>query len=464
MTESPQSGEDKERQEPERDQPVPEEADSVAEPSVVRNREMAADDEPAAADGDETGAAESREPDEVTADEGEGLGDFGVGRHETGGDGLVRKRRTGRGSAVPTRAPAAEEGGDGGEDGADGEGKPILEAQPNGNDGADDVVESASGPVAAGAAEEAEANKAADEKPAPDEQKTIAPQAKLYVAARWAELHDPDAPWWTRSQGIGLRLRLRELLDIADARNQNATVERPVTDMRQEALATLLRTQNYLKERHGETARALEHALDVERAESLPPQGITYSVIEAAMRQLDDTDLVAALTDELSRKAQCATTADKLLALDEYIELIDAELAYKRHSVQWRRDLARDIGERIQAGGELQASITEAITTARSGWPEDLRFIIPVTEMRERREDAFSALADAGIVREQLKQWLEEVPEDSDFELTDTGAFDLSVGDAADKYAAIEQLRSGWNNIWPCTACRAGSCWQPRSG
>ena len=264
------------------------------------------------------------------------------------------------------------------------------------------------------------------------------PDARFYVTARWVELNDVDAPWWTRGQGVGLRLRLRELLDIAHARNEGATLDRAVSGLREEARVALLRDSRFLKNRRTEIAEQLETALAVEKSEPLPPYGLNYSTIDAAFRELDDPRLRTAIVDELCARAEDADDYRRLQALDEYVELLNAELAYDGHSAQWRHDVAARAMTGAESGADLSEAITSAIATESATWPRTIRFIVPVHERKPAEGDAVSQLLDEEDVRARLQSYLGGVPEDTGFQLLDS-AFEFEIPNAADAPAAVHR-------------------------
>jgi hypothetical protein len=265
------------------------------------------------------------------------------------------------------------------------------------------------------------------------------PNAALYVTDRWVEINDPHAPWWTRPDGIGIRLRLRELLDIAEAHREGATIDRPVSTLREEARVMLLWTYRFLKSRHKRTADQLHNALQAEREEPLPAYGLNYSIIEAAFRQLDKPDLMEALIAELAEQADGADDYEKLLALDEYIELLDAELAYDGHSTRWRHDVAVVASKAVrQDGADLKTAVTDAIAAAGQGWPKTVRFLVPVRVAVEAPDDAVSKLLEAELVYPRLEQWGAQIAAGTDFKLDDA-AFEFEIEEVADLRAGAER-------------------------
>jgi hypothetical protein len=154
---------------------------------------------------------------------------------------------------------------------------------------------------------------------------------------------------------------------------------------------------------------------------------------------LEEADLRAAIIDALCRQADDADDPSKLQALDECVELLDAELAYDGHSPGWRRQLAADAKAQVGAGAELRTAIGAALDTAEAGWPRPLRFLIPVTIRKPRREEAIDPTIDSEQVKDLLNLWAGGTDEEFDgFELREA-AMDYEIEDAADAEAGLRR-------------------------
>jgi hypothetical protein len=271
-----------------------------------------------------------------------------------------------------------------------------------------------------------------------EEQPSTNGRARRYVVARWAELGDRDAPWWTLSQGIGIRLRLKELLDIARARNEGAALDRAVAILREEARAALLRESSFLAERHPPIAQQIRAAVEVEKTEPLPRGGLNFSIIEAAFEHLEGPELREAIIDELCARAGKAEDFPALAALDELIELLDAELAYDGYSAPWRYRVACDARDLVIGGAELGEAIRNALRDRQAGWPKLVRILVPIDKKQTAAAGAVTALLDSQDVSQRLKVWLEGAPVAEGFELEDF-AFNFDIDNAADVDAAVKR-------------------------
>lgn len=265
------------------------------------------------------------------------------------------------------------------------------------------------------------------------------PSGGGFAAARWEELNSPQAPWWARSQGIGIRLRLRELLDIAEARNEGATLEQPLIALRKEAFDALLLQSSFLRRRHGETAKQLRMALEKDRSDPMPPSGLNYSIVQAALAQLDEQQLRTELIGELSAQADSAKTYRHLEGVGELVELLDAELAYDGFSPARRRDIAAETVAGVREGAELTEAIEGAIGSAERGWPKKIGLLIPVRMLRKASGRAVTKLLDLEDVNERLTGWLGQASIEGGFSLGESHAFAFEIEDAVDMQAAVKR-------------------------
>lgn len=239
------------------------------------------------------------------------------------------------------------------------------------------------------------------------------PSGSGYVAARWAELTDADAPWWARSSGLSVRLRIRELLDMAEARQQGALIEDSIIRLRREALSTLITKSELLKTRFPAAADQLRDALaDSDKSDQFVPAGRNYSSLYAVLTALDADTLVAALIDELAVRASAASDWKQLAALDEYVELLDSELAFSGHSRTWRHHVAQDVATRIAGGDDLRDGLARAVADAEGSWPHDVVILFRATRVDDRKvEELTGNFMAPEDIEETLHDW-PDVPSD----------------------------------------------------
>jgi len=272
---------------------------------------------------------------------------------------------------------------------------------------------------------------------------TDLPSGKAYAVARWRELNEPDAPWWTRSQGIGIRLRLRELLDIGHAHSEGAAFKRSVDTIRAEACETLLHESSFLRRQYGNTAAQLGLVLEDQKSDPLAPGTPGYSTVEAALKQLDGSTLWQEIAADLGARAEEVQDERDLEALGELVELLDGELADEGFSPEWRYRVASTASKAVAADTALDVAIKESVAAARKGWPKPINVIVPVDKLRDAEKGAVTRLRDAKEVTEQLSTWLSGAPIGEEFELGEHAfTFELEKP-AADLDAAVRRA-SEW--------------------
>ena len=74
------------------------------------------------------------------------------------------------------------------------------------------------------------------------------PAGGLYAVERWVELTDDQAPWWTKPTGIGLRLQLHELEQLAAALQEGKVVASAVKRLLAEARHVFVTDGRYCAE------------------------------------------------------------------------------------------------------------------------------------------------------------------------------------------------------------------------
>lgn len=263
------------------------------------------------------------------------------------------------------------------------------------------------------------------------------PSGAFYVAARWGELTDEEAPWWARSAGLSIRLRISELLDMAEARQQGALIEESIVRLRKEALSTLVTKSDFLQDRFPAAAGQLRDALaDNDKNDQFVPGGRNYSALAAVLEALKPAELVAALIEELARRAENASDWKELAALDEYVELLDSELAFHGHSRTWRHEVAEAAAERLGAGAVLRDALADALAQGAGSWPHDVAILFRAVRVDNRKvEELTGNFLTPKDIEEVLKDW----PEVPSADHLDLGGFQYPVNDARDLRAAVER-------------------------
>lgn len=261
------------------------------------------------------------------------------------------------------------------------------------------------------------------------------PTGAAYVAHKWSELTDADAPWWAQSSGLGIRLRLQELLDLATARQQGALIEDTIIRMREEALKALVTKSEFLVSRFASAADQLRVALSAsDKGDQFVPGGRNYSAVLAVLEVLPTSVLVEALGVEVARRADAVEDWTQLAALDEYVELLDAELAFDGYSREWRHEVATDLISRISNGDPLSSALPDALVRAQADWPHDVQFLFRATRVEPRATEALSGgFLSADDLHEVLRDW----PDVPSTDFLDVGGFEYSVAEARDLSAAL---------------------------
>jgi hypothetical protein len=266
------------------------------------------------------------------------------------------------------------------------------------------------------------------------------PLGVSFVLGRWEELTDPRARWWTRGVGLGVRLRIDELLELSAAHQDGMIYASSVDRLRDQARDSLGRANSFLDERFGPLREMINSALSkTKKADrsglgTLWPGSTAHSALEAGLAFLASANYFAAVIDELGTRAEDADDLAKLEALDEVIELLDGELIADGHSRRWRADFYERVARKARAGGELRDGILEELDEKREmgnfevlvgldaySEPDDVEAQIPYLE-----EDALHRL---------VTEW-EQQPEAGQLDFEFGG---LKFGTkAADRYAAAE--------------------------
>lgn len=193
-----------------------------------------------------------------------------------------------------------------------------------------------------------------------------------YVLARWEEMTDPQARWWTRGTGLGVRLRIEELLKLSEARQDGVIYASSIDRLRGQAKKVLGRTRSFLDDRFEPLRELLAEALSGSSrlAEegglgALWPGSGAHASLWAGLKFLESVGYLEAITEELEKRALSAKGVQELEALDEMIELLDAELIGDGHSRRWRQDFYIKVSTRVTGGSGLSESIHAELENQR---------------------------------------------------------------------------------------------------
>lgn len=260
------------------------------------------------------------------------------------------------------------------------------------------------------------------------------PDPTAYAVARWEELVDGGCPWWAEGHGIGLRLRLDELAAIARARQEGAVDDRALKVLRMEANAALERPRSFLRGRYEDLAKELVAALSGESG--LTPGGRAFGTVAAAAHLLGEPPYRQAILQELEHKAKKVKSWQDLLALDDLVELLDAELLYLGHSRSWRLRAVGRTREELQKGENLGAALETAL-----GQAEDLRdrqVVLGLTNLRLPDDIKLRIEThDEDEVQTIIDGWA--TPVDDAVRDFPEGAMVVQVPESADPEAAVDQ-------------------------
>jgi hypothetical protein len=260
------------------------------------------------------------------------------------------------------------------------------------------------------------------------------PDGSAYVLLRWEELAGGLCPWWANGHGIGLRLRLDELVAVARARHEGALDDRALKVLRSEARRTLERPRSFLARRYEDLAKQLTAAVSDERGHT--PGGRTFGTVSAATLLLAEPPYRRAIYDELEHQAAKVKGWKDLLALDELVELMDAELMYLGHSRAWRTRAAARTRTELSKGKELAEALK--IGLAGAGETQTMEVVLGLMDMR--RPDDIKVMIEThneDEVQHVIDGWGAEIPDEHrDYP---KGAMVVTVPRATDPEAAMDR-------------------------
>jgi hypothetical protein len=208
------------------------------------------------------------------------------------------------------------------------------------------------------------------------------PAGQDFVFARWEEIIAEKPPWWTRPDGVGLRLRLAEPGELALARRAGGIARQAVAKLVGETRTVLLAEDGYFARRYG-AALAEIRRIREDASETWVPEAVGPSIFAAALGLLSKSDYLPQLVDDLAADAKSVSDIDDFVRLEGLVELLDAELVYEGHSLAWRRTVLEDAKRRRSEGADLAAAINGALAENWHAKRRSFDVLIPVDEFAE---------------------------------------------------------------------------------
>jgi hypothetical protein len=280
-----------------------------------------------------------------------------------------------------------------------------------------------------------------------------------FVFERWKELVDPEARWWSRGTGLGLLLRLQELLELSEARRGGLIYSSPVEQLRKQAADRLSQTKSFIAEHYGPLRELLSEALsttsrgpEASGLGSLWPQSGPHGAIEAGLAFLRNASYLQAITAELANQAESASDVDQLRSLDELVEHLDAELIGDGHSRRWRAEFYSAVETEVRAGEAFGASLTKQVTLKRQRRTFQVVAAITASSEPSQIEVPLSSFSEEELFN-LIETWEAEVPEEvlafpsggllQDVEAADAFAAAELAGEEFGKRSAVWNLQGG---------------------
>lgn len=245
------------------------------------------------------------------------------------------------------------------------------------------------------------------------------PNAESFVFARWAELTatEPPPEWWTRPAGVGLRLRLHELAELAAARASGGITKQAIAALIKEAQRVLFAADSYCNRRFSAAVDAVRASLRDDAADLWVPEAAGPSSISAALDLIDTPTYLPQLIADIAADAAAINTlddptraADAMSALETLVELLDDELVYDGHSLAWRQNVCNQARARCCDTKALDESISAAL--ADNGHGDRRRFdaFVPVIEYEEPSAGrlGLEALRPTDALATVISKWMVE--------------------------------------------------------
>lgn len=209
-----------------------------------------------------------------------------------------------------------------------------------------------------------------------------------YVLDRWAELAG-DPEWWARTDGIGLRLRVVEMIEAAELFDSGALTEPKTVEWVFEQGGAAFAPGSYAAENCPGAAKLVAddfHRLEgnVRRLLTHPqayrPGEQRHGSLDAMLSQLANQqyrDDLLANVDAAATK--CGWDGAAIDELDQLITLFDAEFIADGHSSSWRREVAVRAEELWDTGAKpLAQAVAEALDEhGHSLKPREFDVMIP---------------------------------------------------------------------------------------
>jgi hypothetical protein len=219
------------------------------------------------------------------------------------------------------------------------------------------------------------------------------------------ELTDPNTPWWAMPTGVGLRLQLNEIRQLSVALQEGKVLTGAVKRLLEEARETFTSEGRYASDAFPEIRENLRRALRERDASDLLPGGAAIAAVEAAQAHLEEIDIIGRLGADLSTAADSADDLEGLLAVDERITLLDAELAFEGYSREWRRQAAGRCRDGLTADKTLAELITAVISDISSG-NESYEALVPLGRFDADGEVALRGTMITGEeAEERVAEW-----------------------------------------------------------
>jgi hypothetical protein len=226
-----------------------------------------------------------------------------------------------------------------------------------------------------------------------------------YVIGRWRELTSADAVWFGRTVDVGHRLRLSELVGIAEANLAGGVRPEAVEDLLKETSEALKDEGLYVATRFPEVAEEAKELTGRSGASFVPgSSGLASARASLARLQGDEylEGLVTAMTDAADG-IEC--TLEPLRNLDALVELLDSELAYAGHSRTWRAAAVAEVARRVNEEAQsLKDAVVGTLNDAGCARPRAFSVVVPLEAIGDV-DDAPAWMSEPASVSEIIKGW-----------------------------------------------------------
>jgi hypothetical protein len=218
-----------------------------------------------------------------------------------------------------------------------------------------------------------------------------------FVLDRWAELAAEAPPWWARGDGIGLRLRVEEMREVAAYWDRgNLTNKKTIEWLFEDGLAAF--ASGTYADKHCRAAAQMVTGDLTKTEPGVYKPGEKYDgTLVALLNLLNQQQYRDELLANIARaSSRCGWHSGRLDELDELVTLFDAEFIADRHSPAWRRKVAGQATAIWDNGARpLDEAIGEALDANRHDVnPRDFDVVIPVVIRRNPSGSASFAAAD----------------------------------------------------------------------